>query len=387
MATNHQKMAKILYFITKSNWGGAQRHVFDLATNLSPKDFDVLVIMGGNGVLKTRLDECGIQTITIQELGRDIKTQKDFTSFIQFYKILLKEKPDVLHTHSPKAGGLGALAGRLYNLTHKKKIKIIYTVHGWTFNENRNFIPKLSIIISSWITAIFSDKVIVLGTKEKEQTDKWPFIKDKFIIIKNGIAKPGYLARTKARDFISTQIGKKITKNTLIIGTIAELHKNKGLSYIIEALAEIKNNISNFIFIIIGEGEERKQLEILIKSKELENNIFLLGHIHNATLYLKAFNIFTLTSVKEGLPYTLIEAGKAELPIIASNVGNISDLVDDMCSGILIKPKNIREISESIQFLITHPEKRREFAHNAYTKTGTEYSLSKMLEETKKLYS
>ena len=170
----------------------------------------------------------------------------------------------------------------------------------------------------------------------------------------------------------------------ILIGTIAELHKNKGHTYIINALAEIKNNISEFIFTIIGEGEERKQLETLIKSKKLENNVF--GQLHNASLYLKAFDIFTLTSLKEGMPYTIIEAGKAELSIIASNVGNIPDLIDDMCSGILIKPKNTCEIAESIKFLINHPEKRIEFAHNAYIKIGSEYSLSRMLEQTIKLY-
>ncbi len=387
MVENPQKMAKILYFITKSNWGGAQRHVFDLATNLSPKEFNVSVVVGGNGVLKTRLDEYGIRTLTIEELTRDINTRKDLASFLQFYKLLKKETPNILHMHSPKAGGIGALAGQLYNLTHRKKIKIIYTVHGWTFNENRNFISKIFIVIFSWFTVLLSDKVIILGNQEKEQTNKWPLIKDKITIIKNGIAKPSYLARTKSRDFISTQINKKIAKNMIIIGTIAELHKNKGHIYIINALAEIKNSISDFIFVIIGEGEERKQLETSIKSKGLENNIFLLGQLHNAPLYLKAFDIFTLTSLKEGLPYTIIEAGKAELPIIASNVGNVPDLIDDMCSGILIKPKNTREIAESIKFLINHPEKRREFAHNAYIKIGSEYSLSKMLMETVKLYS
>ena len=209
MTENPQKMAKILYFITKSNWGGAQRHVFDLATNLSPKEFNVAVVVGGNGALKTRLDEYKIQTLTIEELTRDINTRKDLTSFLQFYKLLKKETPNILHMHSPKAGGIGALAGRLYNLTHREKIKIIYTVHGWTFNENRNLFSKTFIVIFSWFTVLLSDKVVVLGNQEKEQTNKWPLIKNKIIIIKNGIAKPSYLARTKLVNLFQHKLTKK----------------------------------------------------------------------------------------------------------------------------------------------------------------------------------
>ncbi|MSU45390.1 MAG: glycosyltransferase family 1 protein [Candidatus Zambryskibacteria bacterium] len=386
MKENPQKRLKILFFITKSNWGGAQRHVFDIATNLSTKEFDTTVIVGGKGILKNRLEECKIKTISLEDLQRDIHALNDTKSFLQFYKFLKQENPDILHLHSPKAAGLGALSGRMYNLTHRHKVRIIYTVHGWTFNENRNILSKLIIIIASWITSLLSHKVIVLGEREKDQTEKWPWVKGKFKIIKIGIAKPSFLARTKARDFISEKIGKKIDKSTIIIGTIAELHKNKGHIYILNALAQIKNIIPKFLFVIMSDGEERANLERIIKEKKLTDNVVLLGHVHNASLYLKAFDIFTLTSIKEGLPYTLLEAGKAELPIIASNVGNIAELIDDMHSGILIKSKNIREIAESIQFLINHPEKRKEFAHSAYEKINEDYSLSKMLKETIKLY-
>jgi glycosyltransferase involved in cell wall biosynthesis len=386
MAENPQNRPKILFFITKSNWGGAQRNVFDIATNLSPVTFDVAVIVGGNGVLRQRLEECGVRTLSLNQLERDMNAKKDATSFLEFFRMLKKENPDILHTHSPKAGGLGALAGQLYNLTHKHKIKIIYTVHGWPFNENRNIISKALILAFSWLTCLLSHYVIVLGEREKDQTEKWLWAEGKFTIIKIGIAKPNFLARTKAREFISSSIGKKIEKTKIIIGTIAELHKNKGQEYVLHALAHIKNLIPPFLFVIIGEGEERANLETIIKEKELENNVFLLGHVHNAAQYLKAFDIFTLTSLKEGLPYTLLEAGKAELPIIASSVGSIPELIDDMHSGILIKPKSVREIAESIQFLITHPHKRAELAHNAHLTVNDDYSLSKMLKETIKLY-
>ena len=378
--------AKILYFVTKSNWGGAQRHVFDLATNLSRKEFEPIVALGGEGPLKGRLEEVGVRTVALRELGRDMNARKDAVSLGALYAILKKEAPGVLHAHSPKAGGLGAVAGRAYNLVHRKKIRIIYTAHGWTFNENRNIASKALIMLFSWLTIVLSHKVIVLGEREYEQVRKWPWVKDRIAVIANGIAKPPLLARSRAREFFATATGREIRKNTLVLGTVGELNQNKGHRYMIEALAELKNTLPDFIFILMGEGEDRQKLQALIASKGLEKQVFLLGYVHNASLYLKGLDIFTLVSVKEGLPYAIIEAGRAQLPIIASDVGNIPDLIDDMRSGILIKPKNTREIAESIRFLIHHPEKRLEFAENAYKKMNAEYSLSKMLEETIKLY-
>jgi glycosyltransferase involved in cell wall biosynthesis len=380
------KKPKILYFITKSIWGGASRHVFDLATNLSPKNFDVTVVLGGNGILAKRLHECGIRTISLSSLDRDISAKKDLSSFVEFYKVLQNEKPDALHLHSTKAGGMGAFVARIYNLLHKHKIKIIFTVHGWPFNEQRSFVSKTLITFFSWLTVVLSHKVIVLGNYEKEQTKKWPLVEGKMVVIKNGIARPSYIARTKAREFLSTHTGKKISKETFIIGSVGELHANKGYTYIINALAALKK-IPNCLYVILGEGEKRHELEALIKEKELKDRVFLLGYVHNAALYMKGFDVFAMPSIKEGLPYAIIEACKAEVPVIATHVGNIPEMIDDMQSGIVIKPENIREIEESIRFLLGHPDKRKSFAELAAKKINTEYSLSKMVDEVTKLYS
>src|SRR3989339_170438 len=104
---------KILYIITKSNFGGAQRQVFDLATGLSKEKFEVAVALGGRGLLKEKLDATGIRTISVETLGRDVKIFNDLISFFKIFQIIKKEKPDILHLHSSKVGFLGALIGRL----------------------------------------------------------------------------------------------------------------------------------------------------------------------------------------------------------------------------------------------------------------------------------
>src|SRR4051812_48210118 len=120
---------KILYLITKSNWGGAQKHVFDLATGMRDKGQEIKVAVGGEGELKTRLEAAGIFTYTISSMGRDLSVSKDSDSFKQIFSVIRAQKPDVLHLHSPKAAGLGALSGRILRVKN-----IVMTVHGWTWN-------------------------------------------------------------------------------------------------------------------------------------------------------------------------------------------------------------------------------------------------------------
>ena len=123
---------KILYGITKSNFGGAQRYVFDLAKAAQEHEHDVSVLCGGDGLLASKLKAKNINVITLDKLERDISITKEISSFFQILKFLREEKPDIFHINSSKMGGLGGLAGRLTGVK-----KIIFTNHGWAFNEPR----------------------------------------------------------------------------------------------------------------------------------------------------------------------------------------------------------------------------------------------------------
>jgi glycosyltransferase involved in cell wall biosynthesis len=160
---------RILHIITKSNWGGAQRHVFDIATAMKAKGHDVWVVLGGEGLLKVKLENAGIYTFSITTLGRDMAFKKDFHSFRTIWSVIKDKRPDIIHLHSPKASGLGSLAGRLLRVK-----KIITTVHGWSFNESRPVIERALIIFASWITMILSHTTILLSNREYTQAKYFP---------------------------------------------------------------------------------------------------------------------------------------------------------------------------------------------------------------------
>ena len=140
------------------------------------------------------------------------------------------------------------------------------------------------------------------------------------------------------------------------------------------------------ILIIIGEGERKEKLQARINRYNLQNSVFLVGRINDASKYLKAFDIFTLTSITEALPYVILEAGLAGLPIIASAVGGIPEIIDDMESGILVRPKEPAEIEKALSFLLKNPDKMALFKEKITDKIRREFSKEKMVRETLALY-
>ncbi|MCK5286108.1 MAG: glycosyltransferase family 4 protein [Candidatus Pacebacteria bacterium] len=370
---------KIIYFITKANWGGAQKYVFDLASEMTGRDdYEVLVAYGKPfGELSKKLKETGIQTIKIEGLERDVNLFSEFKVAKNLWKVLKEEKPDIIHLNSPKIGGLGAFLGRLANID-----RIIYTAHGWTFNEKRPLWQIILIKYFSWVTILLSHKTIVLAKKEYKQVIDWFFVNDKKLVqIYNGIKPIYFLNKEEAENKLT-----KILDDDLVVGTITELHKNKGLKYGIKAFKKLVRRNNKLKFIIIGEGEEREYLEKKIKKYDLENNVYLVGEIENASQYLKAFDIFLLPSIKEGFPFVLLEAGLAKLPVIATEVGGIPELISDGENGILIGEKEEDEIEDALEKLIKDENLRNKLSENLYTKVKEKFSFETMVENTKDLY-
>ena len=141
---------KILFVITKGNWGGAQKYVFDLATSLPKEKFNVSVACGEGEALPKKLVEAGIRVIPIPFLGRDINILNDCSVFFRLIKLFIAERPDVVHLNSSKIGGMGALAARMAFVP-----KIVFTAHGWTWNEDRSYLSKKIIVFISWLTTDF----------------------------------------------------------------------------------------------------------------------------------------------------------------------------------------------------------------------------------------
>ena len=368
---------KILYIITKSNFGGAQRYVFDLASH-TKNDFDVVVAAGGDGILFEKLTKQGIRTITVPFVERDIHIWNEPRVIWAFLQILKNEKPDVIHLNSSKMGLLGGIAADIFNAISKDhKLKTVFTIHGFPFEEPRGVLWRGVIWVATWVSMLLADENIVVSKKDENIAQRMAFVGKKTHLIPNGVSPITFLPKNEAQQKI---LGKEFSGT--VIGTIAELNHNKGLEYFLQAISVIQDK--NIHYVIIGNGEKRKEFEDIIRIKRLP--VTLAGYVDNAPLYLQAFNIFVLPSLKEGLPYVLLEAGSAGLPVVATSVGGVPDIIQNGVSGILVPPKDPQSLALALESYLHNQVLREDLARTLKKNTLINFNVEAMVNATVKLY-
>ncbi len=371
---------KVLYIITKATNGGAQKYVYDLATNMPKEQFEPIVAYGAHGKLAEDLSTVGIQVLRFPSLGRDLAIVGDIKSFFEILKIIRKIKPDVLHLNSSKAGGLGALAGRIAGIR-----RIVFTSHGLPYDEDRGVIQKLLIYMSTWLTFLLCHVVICISKDTAARAKNMWLMKHRIHLVYNGISTFAMLAQEEARASLR-KINPSIPQEAFWIGTISELVRNKGLSYAIDACALLKKSGHKFAFLILGSGDLHDELTAKIQKQNLTDTVFLLGFVSNARKYMRAFDIFTLTSVKEGLPYVLLEAAQAPLTVVGSDIPGIRDIVEDGESDILVPPKDPTALAAALLRLSQDAPLRERMGQKLADKISRDFSLESMLEQTIAMY-
>ena len=359
---------KILYLITKSNWGGAQRYVHDLATSFEAKGLTCAVAFGGSGDLKKKLDTANIHTISLPSLERDISIIKEFYVVKELYNLIKSEHPDVLHCNSSKAAGIGALLGRILKVP-----LIVTTVHGAPFREDRKIISKGIIYFLTWGTCLLSHKVITVSKQDEADIGAMFFLKKKVATVYLGInyepAKERNIPKGKDMRIVS----------------VGEFNKNKGHLYGLRAIELLKEKGVSFSYTIIGEGEDRKRIEEYIAMKHLEDVVILPGY-QDARLVLHNYDLYLLPSIKEGLPFVLLEAGKASLPVVATITGGVPEIIRHDETGLLVQPKDAEGLCNALESLIHDRKHAKELGQKLHSHIVQNFSYSKMLVETAKVY-
>lgn len=362
---------KVLFLITKATWGGAQRYVFDIATSLPPEEFTPALAYGVSGRLSDLFKEKGLHTRQLISLGRDIALISDIKSFFAILTCLKSARPDILHLNSSKAAALGALAGRIAHVP-----RIIFTVHGWPFKERRNTLARIFIYMTSWVTALLSHAIVTVSLSDAKTGKRMWGVSKKIRHVPLGFES--VVQRTPAegyRAMFGALPPAPLTPETLRLVSLAELTRNKGIRYAIEAVALLRDRGIDAIYVVAGEGEERKALEKLAAKLGVSDRIFLPGFIQDAAQNLTGFDMYVLPSVKEGTPYVLLEADAAGLPIAATSVVD-EELIARLASAKSAPPGDALALADVIESLSKHPKNTG----------GNNFPLEEMVGRTLEVY-
>lgn len=380
---------KILQIITLSEWGGAQRVVFDLADNLNKDDFQVEVACQPGGLLVEKLRARNIKVFEISNLKRELSFVDDIKAFFTLKKLIKKEKYDIVHCHSAKAGILGRWAARSAGVKN-----IYYTVHSWSFynKEEYGLMEKVFVLLEKFVSR-FTTKIVCVAEKVKIDGLKRKIAKpEKFLVIKNGI---DFNVENK-RDELRAGYG--IEPTDIVFGMVARLAYPKDPILFLQIAKGITKEVENAKFVLVGDGplmqdcrnfvETPAFAEATADKRILQENILLLGEkmpLEARELFF-AFDVFVLLSKFEGMPITVLEAMFAGLPIIASNVGGIGELIEKGKGGFLVDNKNFGEIKSQLNWLIKNPQQRNQMGEYNFQKAKTNFTLQKMVNQYESLY-
>lgn len=358
--------------ITQSQMGGAQKNILLLAQQLRHK-YDITVYSAPGGDLINELEKLGVRHISVDSLVREINPSKD----IECYKYLVKEfeinNYDIVHCHSSKAGLLGRIAAK------KAKVnKIIYTAHGFIFNEPMNYIMKMIYIFVEWLGAKKCDYIICVSSFDVEIAKSKRIIpRKKVVYIPNGISF----------EYDNVNIideGNSTSPNGFFtFGLVANFYETKGHRYLINAFNEIINKGYKARLVLIGEGMLMDEMK---KLAEANPNIDFQGYISNADKIISTFDCFILSSVKEGFPFVLLEAACRKVPIISTDVGDVKEILNHGKGGIIISPANLDELEESMIYAINNRKSLIKMANQEFRYVSENYSLFKMCLMTERIY-
>ena len=324
---------KVLRLIARLNIGGPAIHVNLLTKGLDSKRFKPMLIAGKisptEGDMSYLFDSMDTKPVIFSELQRDISVKMDLMAFLRIFNKLREEKPDIVHTHTAKAGSSARLAVLMYNLFYGKQVKTVHTFHGHVFE---GYFSKEASLIFVWIErllAMLTDVIIAISdTQRKDLTEKFHIAPGKKIkTIELGFELAPFLKNGFLKGQFRGKFG--ISDDTLLIGIVGRLVpiKNHRMFFQAARLFINQNPALKVKFMVVGDGELRRELEAYCRQLRLIRHVIFCGWIRDVHLVYADLDILALTSLNEGTPVSIIEAMASSVPVIATDAGGVLDLL------------------------------------------------------------
>ncbi|HAR54669.1 TPA: hypothetical protein DCR79_00030 [Patescibacteria group bacterium] len=367
-----KKKISITYVIGDSSLTGAPRHLLSLVTGLDPKEFSVSVILP-QGPLAAELNNHRITTFLVP-----MRSRSDVAAVNAIRKLLIKYDPDIMHAHGQRAGLLARLAVK------DLPIKVVYTEHTWT-KEFKLDNPLLhwAHIRSMRMLDKITHKTIAVSKAVADFLLSAHITKpDKIQVIYNGIEllsdKPLHSEFELLRKY---SLGLK----DVVIGTIGSMNIQKDTASLIKAMPRVLKRFPNAKLVIVGSGPLQKYLQRLTQKLKVAEAVVFTGVINNVADILKTFSVFVLCSKSEAFGISILEAMKAHVPIVATKVGGIPEIITSNRNGLLVSPGDSKQLASTIMKLLNDKKLQKKLAVGGYD-TLQKFTTTTMVRETEKLY-
>jgi len=379
------KKLRVGHIITRMDWGGPPdilRIIFDL---YDKEKFDMKLIMGDSKNLSAEtgrfLKHCKGNIVSIPSLRRNINPIKDLKAFFDIYRTLKREKFDIVHTHTAKAGAIGRAAAKLAGVKYT-----VHTLHGHNFYGYFGPVGSMLMRFYEFVMSKMTDKIMALTKLEKKDLVDCGICEEgKIIVINSGVELDKFRIDDIDTDTVRRELS--IGSKDRVVGIISRLESVKGVQYFVQAAREVLEERSDVKFLIVGEGSLRKQLEEECKEYGIEKKVIFTGWKEKISEVLSILDMIVLPSLNEAVGRVLIEAGAAGVPAIAANVGGVPEVVIDSVTGILVSPESSDEFARAIEFLLDNNEERLDMSEKVRGWIDEKFSAEKMVKEIMGIYT
>ncbi|MDD5072412.1 MAG: glycosyltransferase family 4 protein [Candidatus Omnitrophica bacterium] len=381
------KKLKVLRIIARLNVGGPAIHTILLTQALNDEYYRSILVTGRVGIDEKDMGYLargkGVEPLIIPELGRRIDPVNDLIALWKMYLIMRRERPDIVHTHTAKAGALGRAAAILAGIPVR-----IHTFHGHIFESYFNSFSAGVFLFIERSLAFFSKYIVVVSeTQKKEIIKKYKITGDEKVkVVPLGLELDVLSSIGSREGKLRNELG--IGNDCVLIGIIGRLVPVKNHRMFLDACKKLfdKAGGRDIKCIVIGDGEERAGLEGYAEKSGIREKIVFHGWKEEMADVYADLDIIALTSFNEGTPVALIEALAAGRPVVSTDVGGVKDVVDDGINGCLVASGDAAGFAKRLLELAVDPEKRDEFGRNGRRKVLQKYSKERLVKDMKALY-
>ncbi|HKP35822.1 MAG TPA: glycosyltransferase [Pyrinomonadaceae bacterium] len=407
---------KILRIIARLNVGGPARHVVWLSEGLKKMGHETVLVTGvvppGEDDMGQVAVAAGVKPVTLPEMSREI-SPKDAIATWKIYRLMLRERPDIVHTHTAKAGTVGRAAGLMYRwltpsalIGKPRRAKFVHTYHGHVFHSYYGkFRTSLFLTVERVLARLGTDRIIVLSEQQRREIHETFRVgrREQFQIIPLGMDIAAFADWKERRPALRSEL--HIGANDLLVGIVGRLTEVKNHQMFLQVAARLKQSTATHSaplrkvrFLIIGDGHLRPELEAQTKQLGLSDDVMFLGTRHDPENFYPALDVVALTSLNEGTPLTLIEGLANARPAIATMVGGVAELLGNCeaaaedrgfvrCErGIGVRSNDVEGFCQGLSFLLDHETERRAMGERAIEFVAHGYAKERLINDVVACY-
>ena len=399
------RQTRIVRIIARLNVGGPAKHVVWLTTALQDEVYRSLLVTGsvpaGEEDMSYFAADAGVTPFYIPEMSREI-SPKDAITVWKIFRLLLRERPDIVHTHTAKAGSVGRVAGFLYRwltpgtlIGKPRRCKFVHTYHGHVFHSYYGRgLTRMFLTIERMLARLATDRLIVVSEQQGAEigNDFRVGRQGQIKVIPLGLDLQAFANHATRRARFRQELG--VDDETVLVGIVGRLTEIKNHQLFLNSVARLKAD-ERMRFVVIGDGSLRTSLEEQARSLGLETAVIFAGGRKDPEYFYPALDVVALTSRNEGTPLTLIEAMANARPVVATSVGGVVDLVGPVAEdgpykicerGISVRPDDEEAFAAALSRLAGDKQLQKDLGARGLEFVTRVYPKERLIEDIKHLY-